>query len=277
MRSKKLNKLIIYSVSSLIALWAFSGCKTAKLIEYSSTAGYEQNVSIMRTEMLIIKGDNEKISRDYAVASAVDYLQNGKKNYYLVIAPVLAGGTKPRLEDLLLQYDYPYIIQAQHGADIISNLDKISNEWDSLDMKYTGAVYSFFITTPQNPHPWYFENRVFEIVPYVKFNYNKTVKGAIAQLSLGNRIDEIISSTVDGKTVKTRVMFRDDSKFWIFDSSDEMRDFQNLLTKGLLDLREKGMDGYYKKPEVKQEVKQEVVEEKAVENKAKKPVKKRKR
>lgn len=266
MKSVIMRKPLLCIVSLFAVFFIFTGCKTAKLIPYSSTADNEQKASLVRTEMVIIKGDNEKISRNYIVASAVDYMHDGRKNYYLIVAPALSGTSKPQVEDMILQYNYPFIIQARHLDEILKGVEKVSGEWDSTDMKYSGAVYSVFLSSPQNPQPWYFENRAFEVMPYVGFDYSKTARGANAKLTLGKRIEEVVTSTVDGKTVKSRVLFRDDSIFWIFDKSDKMRDFQNLLMKGLLDLKEKGMDNYYRKPEIKPEVKivTPVVEKKPV-------------
>ncbi len=249
MKINRLKECIVYFASLCILSVVITGCTSAKLIEYSSTAGQEQKASLIRTEMLIIHGDDEKIKRNYFVVSAVDYPQDNKKNYYLIIVPSLGTNSYPKVDDLLLSYNYPFIIQGGNISDLISNLEKISAEWDSADMKYSGAVYNFFLTSPQSSHPMFIDNRTFEITPFIKFNYSKTENGAMAKLSLGNRMEEIINSTVDGKTVKTRLFIQDDEQNWIFEKSDQMKDFLNILKKGLMDLKVKGMDGFSKKAE----------------------------
>lgn len=276
MKSDRIKKHIVCSAALLISLSAVTGCSLAKLVEYSSIAGNEQKMSHIRTEMNIIKGDDDRISKNYFIVSAVDYLQDDKKNYYLIVAQTPSHENKPKVDDLMLQYDYPFIIHGRSVGELISSLEKCTNEWDSTDIKYSGAVYNFFISSPQNPKPFYYDNRLFEIVPYIKFNYSKTVSGATARLALGSRMEEIVHSIVDGKTVKTRIFFKDEEQSWIFNKSEEMRDFQNLLNKGMIDLQEKGMDGAVKKRIVKEEEAESEVktEEQPVE--VKKPVKQKK-
>lgn len=250
MKSSRLKECILYFTSLFFLFPVITGCTSARLIEYSSTAGQEQKASLVRTEMLIIQGDDEKIKRNYFVVSAVDYPQDAKKNYYLIIVPAIGAMTYPKVDDLLLSYNYPFVIQGSGVSDLIANLEKISAEWDSKELKYSGAVYNFFLTSPQNTHPVFIDNRSFEITPFIKFNYSKTENGAMGKLSLGNRMEEIINSTVDGKTIKTRLFVQDDEQNWIFDQSDQMKDFLNLLKKGLMDLKVKGMEGISKKTDV---------------------------
>ena len=274
MRTVRLRNFISRFTAFCIILLLLTGCKTSKLIEYSSLADHEQKASGLRTEMLIINGDDQNIKRNYFAVSAVDYLPDGKKNYYLIMAFSGSPDSSPKLDDLLLQYDYPYIIQGRNLPDLVSSLEKCTAEWDSTDMKYSGAVYNYFISSPQYPRLLIIDNRSFEIVPYIKLNYSKTENGAIAKLALGSRMEEVVVSVVDGKTVKTRMFIRDDENFWIFDSSDKMKDFRNIIAKGLLDLRTKGMDGYSKKTESKAE---KTDEEKASADKKSKSLKKTRR
>jgi len=252
--------------SLIIAFSIITGCKSAAISDYSSVADREQKISLVRTEMLIIKGDDEKIDRDYSVISAVDYLTDGKKIYYLIIAPGSSGGPKPKLSDLMLKSDYPYIILGQNVSDFISGLEKCAAEWDSADMKNSGAVYNLFISSPQNFSPWleaktrwYEEKKYFEIFPYIKFNYTKTEGGAKAKLALGSRLEQVVYAVVDGRTVKNKVFVSDEEKVWTFDSSAGIKDFQNLLSKGLSDLRDKGMGGYTKKTESSVDVKKDII------------------
>jgi hypothetical protein len=111
-------------------------------------------------------------------------------------------------------------------------------------------------------------------VPYIKLNYSKTENGAKANLALGSRTEEVIVTVVDGKTVKNRRFVREDEKFWIFDSSDKMKDFQTLMAKGLLDLRTKGMEGHLKKAEIKTEKTDETKTSEGRKKKTRKSVKK---
>ncbi len=286
MKKISLNKFISYSAVAVILFMAF-GCSTADRVGYSSTANREQKVSLIRTEMLIIKGDDENVSRDFSVVSAVDYLHEGKKIYYLIIAP--SSSSKPSMDNLKLEFDYPYIILGQNVNELLSNIEKITKEWDSTDVRYSGAVYNFFISSPQNSRPWlegktrwWEEKQFFEIVPYVKFNYSKNETGAVARLAVGSRVEQILYTSADGKTERGRIFVQDDEKVWVLDKVEKMKDFQNLLTKGLQDLKEKGMDGPYKKVEIKAEVKPEIVPEvkpevKPVEKKIQRKIKKKKK
>lgn len=282
MKLNSMKRLVIYPVSLSLIFSVTAGCSSSNLIEYSSVAGHEQSVSHIRTEISIIKGDDVKISRDYSVVSAVDYLQDGKKNYYLMIVPGSSSNLK--MNDLKLKYEYPYIIRGGHISELIYNVEKISNEWDNKSVSYSGAVYNFLISSPQDSLPWtgekkrwYEEKKYYEISPYLKFSYGKDEDRASAKLAVGSRIDEIIYTTVDGKTVKSKILFQEDEQSWVFDNSAEMKDFQNLLSKGHTDLKEKGMDGGVKKTVVKEEVKPEVKqEEPPVVKKTKKTKKKKK-
>jgi len=257
-----------------VIIISVSACKTAKLIEYSSVADIEQKASGLRTEMLIIKGDDEKIKRNYFVVSAVDYLADGKKNFYLIIVPSESDNPSPEIDDLLLHYEYPFIIQGRNLGDLASALEKCNGEWDSTDPKFSGAVYNYFISSPQNPRLFVIDNRIFETIPYIRLNYSKTGNGAIAKLALGSRTDEVIISVADGKTVKNRLFVNEEEKFWIFDSSDRMKDFQTLIAKGLLDLRAKGMEGYFKKTDINPEKTKEVKSTVRKKRKYRKPRKK---
>lgn len=242
-----------YSAIVCIFLLSVIGCKSTKLIEYSSVADIEQKASGVRTEMFIIKADDQKIRRNYFVVSAIDYSPDGKKNYYLIIVPSESYNPEPKIDDLLLQYDYPFIIQGLNLGDFASSLEKCIAEWDGNDPKFSGSVYNYYISSPQSPRMFVNGSRIFETIPYIRLNYSKTENGAMAKLALGSRTEEIIISVVDGKTVKNRLFVKEEEKFWIFDSSDKMRDFQTLIAKGLLDLRGKGMEGSSKKTEIKAE------------------------
>lgn len=245
-------RISVLSLSCIILL-SIAGCKSAKLIEYSSVADSEQKASGIRTEMFIVKADDQKIKRNYFVVSAIDYIPDGKKNYYLIIAPSDTYNPEPKIDDLLLQYDYPFIIQGRNIGDLAASLEKCAAEWDSNDLKFSGAVYNYFISSPQNPRVYADGSRIFETSPYIRLNYSKTENGAIAKLALGSRTDEVIISAVDGKTVKNRLFVKEEEKSWIFDNSGKMKDFQTLIAKGLLDLRAKGMEGSFKKAEVRAE------------------------
>lgn len=272
MKSFNLKKYIICFCSlcaASIALSAITGCAT-KLIEYSSVAGHEQKVSLLRTEMQIIRGDNQDIKRNFFVVSAVDFFQDGRKNHYLILVPSLASGSNLKVEDLLLQYDYPYIIQGQNIKDLLSGLEKCVNEWDSANINYSGSVYSFLISSAQDAKTWFNGGKSYETTPYIRFNYSKTLEGAIARLALGSRTEEIFYSTTDGKTVKNKVLYQDIEKFSMFDKFEQIKDFQDLISKGLVDLKEKGMEAGGKKTEVKAEDEQQVKTESA-------PAKKKKR
>lgn len=242
MKTHRFRKYLVFFITYAV----FTGCTAAKLIEYSSTAGADQKFTHVRTEMQIIKGDDETISRNFHVLAAVDYLQDGKKNYYLIIVPTLTSGANPKVDDMLLYYEYPFIMQGNAVGDITKNLEKIVNEWESLDLKYSGAVYNLFLSSSQTVST-VAENRFFESTPYIKFNYSKTANGAIARLALGFRTEEIVNSTVDGKVVKSRSFVRDDEMFWVLDKSAQVKDFLTLLNKGLVELRERGMEGSSKK------------------------------
>ncbi len=263
MKSDKLMKFIICFASISISFPSITGCSTANRVQYSSLAANEQKVYLVRTEMLIIKGDDENISRGYSVVSAVDYMQEGKKVYYLIIVP--SSSSNPKMDNLKFQSDYPFVIQGQQVNDILTNLEKINNEWDSTEVKFSGAVYNLFISYPQNAVPWlegktrwWEEKKSFEMVPYIKFIYGKNENGSSARLSLGSRVDQIIYSAGDGKTVKGKIFVQDEEQSWVFDKSDKMKDFYNLLLKGYRDLKDKGMEGPSRKMETKAEVKAEV-------------------
>jgi hypothetical protein len=254
----KQNKSWVFFICAILffaALSVITGCSSAKLIEYSSTAEYEQKVSLTRTEMRIIKSDNEKVTGSFYVVSAVDHLIDGKKNYYLMIVPAESKLADPKIDDLLLQYDYRFIIHGQNLNELIVNLEKSINEWNSPNALNSGVVYNFLVSTPQNSLPFIDENRLYEITPFIKFNYSKTENGAIARLALGNRIDEIKQSVVDGKIVKNKIFIKNFEQFWIFKEYDSIVEFHTLLSKGLVDLKEKGLGGFSKKTEVKAEVK----------------------
>lgn len=260
-------KMFIICCSFLFVPFLITGC-SSRLIEYSSTANNDLKVSALRTEMLIMKSDDENIRRDYFIASAVDYLQDGKKTYYLMIIPSDSSITKPTVEDLLLNYDYPYIIQAQNIKDLIANLEKCYKEWESKDINFSGSIFNFTALSTQNARIWFEStwegNKTYETTPYIKFNYSKTQRFVVAKLALGERTEEVISTVVDGKTVKNRIFFQDIEKSWLLEESEQIKDLHNLLTKGYLDLKEKGMRDtagrYEDKTEIiPQEVKTDIV------------------
>lgn len=282
MKLNKWKRSLVCSATMILLSATLTVCSTGKQVEYSSIADHEQKISHARTEMLIIKGDDEKISRDFSVLSAVDYLRDGKKIYYLMIVP--ASSSNPDMSSLEFRYDYPYIINGQSIDELLVDIDKIVSEWDSTDRKYSGAVYNFYISSPQDSRPWFEEKtgwwkekKIYEAVPYIKFNYSKNERKAKAKLAVGTRIDQVIYTNVDGKTIKSSLFFQEDEKSWSFDNSAEMKDFLNLLAKGLRDLRDKGMDGYSRKTEIKAEIKKEVPEIKTEIKPAEKKTQKKKR
>lgn len=286
MKSGKLKKLII-CCSYLLIPFLITGC-SSRIIEYSSIANHDLKVSALRTEMLIIKGEDDNIRRDFYVVSAVDYLPEGKKTYYLMIVPAKSSSIQPVIEDLILHYDYPYIIQAQNIKEFIANLEKCFKEWDSRDLQFSGSVFNFSAFSNQDTRTWFEGDIPFETTPYVKFNYSKTQYGAIAKLALGERTEEVIYSVVDGKTVKNKIFYEDYEESWFMEDSEQIKDFHNLLTKGYLDLKGKGMEDPAGRNEKKteiipQEVKTEVISQEEIKEvtpvqvEKKKPKGKRKR
>lgn len=278
------SKIPFIYLTAMVLMIAVTGCSSASLIDYSSVADREQRVTALRTEMFVVKSDDPKSSRDYALISAVDYMADGKRGYYLIIAP---GSGESKVADITFTNEYPYIIQGQHLSDLVSNLDKCINEWDFAGVKYSASVYNVFIASPDSAKPyfeikskWYEEKKYYQSYPYLKFHYSKTETGVKATLALGTRIEQIVYAGYEGK-VKGRTFLQDDEKVWSFDRPEKLREFQVLLSKGLLDLRSKGLDGYGRKAETKVEVKQEKAVEKVVETKQpaeeKKPRKSKKR
>ncbi len=269
MTEYRVKSLAIYMMLlSLIA--AVSGCVSSGIADYSSSYSSEQKVVSTRTEMFVVKSDDPKSSRDYALITAVDYLADGKRNYYLIIAP---GSADSKVADINLTNDYPYIIQGQHLNELVTNLDKCINEWDFPGVKYSASIYNVFIASPETARPyfeikskWYEEKKYYQSYPYIKFNYSKNEKGVKATLALGNRVEQIVYAGYEGK-IKGRTFLQDDEKTWTFDRPEKLREFQVLLSKALLDLRSRGLEGYGRKAETKPEVKQEKAVEKVEEKK----------
>ncbi len=225
--------------------------------------------------MTIIRSDDVKTRRDFFVVSAVDFLQDGKRTYYLMIVPSESSTIQPLMDDLVFRYDYPYIIQAQNIKDFIANLEKCYKEWESKETGFSGSVFNFIAFSNQDARLWFDVDKPYETTPYVKFNYSKTPRAVIAKLALGDRTEEVIYTVVDGKTVKNKIFYEDIEKSWLLEDAEQIKEFHNLLTKGYLDLKEKGMKDSaskyddrteiipqeVKKEEITQEVKKEVTEQ----------------
>lgn len=218
----------------MLSLLSLISCATpANFIPYSSAYTPVQSSSI-RTELTIIQGDNKDLNstRGYSIVSAVDIHKNGDKKNYLLIVPSFSSDLT--LQNLLLNYNYPYFISINDTIDLIKNLNQTINEWDAKN-NFNGAVYTFNVNTSDIT---IFENLYYKQANkfFIKFDYSKNEVGSIAKIDLGV-VQSVINYSSDGKKDEImRSAYPITNHSYNLDTKDKVIDFRDLLRKGIAGL-----------------------------------------